>query len=120
LYFGAIFWTLGYDTIYGYQDIADDEIIGVKSTSIKFKNNPKNFLFICYSVTILSYLCLGYLMNFNYFFYIGALLMIFHLFFYQLKSFDSKNVKNCLKIFKSNNLFGFIVLIFIYLGKLSI
>jgi len=120
LYFGAIFWTLGYDTIYGYQDIADDEIIGVKSTSIKFKNNPKNFLFICYSVTILSYLCLGYLMNFNYFFYVGSVLMIFHLFFYQLRSFESNNINNCLKIFKSNNLFGLIVLIFIYLGKLSI
>ena len=35
-YLGAIFWTLGYDTIYGYQDIKDDEIIGLKSTSIKF------------------------------------------------------------------------------------
>ena len=43
-YFGAIFWTLGYDTIYGFQDIKDDEIIGVKSTSIKFKNDPKKFL----------------------------------------------------------------------------
>ena len=120
LYLGAIFWTLGYDTIYGYQDIADDEIIGVKSTSIKFKNNPKGFLFICYTITILSYLSLGYLMNVNYFFYVGALLMIFHLFFYQLKSFDSKNVDNCLKVFKSNNLFGFIVLIFIFLGKYNI
>ena len=120
LYLGAIFWTLGYDTIYGYQDIADDEIIGVKSTSIKFKNNPKSFLFICYTITILSYLSLGYLMNVNYFFYVGALLMTFHLFFYQLKSFDSKNVDNCLKVFKSNNLFGFIVLIFIFLGKHNI
>ena len=120
LYLGAIFWTLGYDTIYGYQDIADDEIIGVKSTSIKFKNNPKSFLFICYTITILSYLSLGYLMNVNYFFYVGALLMIFHLFFYQLKSFDSKNIDNCLKVFKSNNLFGFIVLIFIFLGKYNI
>jgi len=36
-YFGAIFWTLGFDTIYGYQDLKDDEIIGIKSTSIKFK-----------------------------------------------------------------------------------
>ena len=27
-YFGAIFWTLGYDTIYGYQEIKDEEIIG--------------------------------------------------------------------------------------------
>ena len=39
-YLGAIFWTLGYDTIYGFQDIRDDEIIGLKSTSIKFKSNP--------------------------------------------------------------------------------
>ncbi|MDA9063139.1 4-hydroxybenzoate octaprenyltransferase, partial [Candidatus Pelagibacter sp.] len=43
LYIGAIFWTLGYDTIYGFQDIKDDEIIGVKSTSIKFKKNPYLF-----------------------------------------------------------------------------
>ena len=28
LYLSAIFWTLGYDTIYGIQDISDDEIIG--------------------------------------------------------------------------------------------
>ncbi len=42
-YLGAIFWTLGYDTIYGYQDIKDDEIIGLKSTSIKFKGKEKKF-----------------------------------------------------------------------------
>ena len=41
LYISAIFWTLGYDTIYGAQDMSDDEIIGLKSTSIKFKNNIK-------------------------------------------------------------------------------
>ena len=51
-YLGAIFWTLGYDTIYGFQDIKDDEIIGVKSTSIKFKNDPKRILFISYSFFI--------------------------------------------------------------------
>ena len=120
LYFGAIFWTLGYDTVYGYQDITDDEIIGVKSTSIKFKNNPKKFLFICYSLTILSYLLLGQFMNFNFLFYVGAIFMIIHLFFYQLKKFNSKNINVCLSIFKSNNLFGFIVLISIILGKLNI
>ena len=53
-YFGAIFWTLGYDTIYGYQDIKDDEIIGVKSTSIKFKNSPKLFILSCYSIFFIS------------------------------------------------------------------
>ena len=52
LYLAAIFWTLGYDTIYGLQDIHDDEIIGVKSTSIKFKNNVKVFIGICYSLSV--------------------------------------------------------------------
>ena len=37
LYIGAIFWTLGYDTIYGVQDISDDEVIGVKSTQLNLK-----------------------------------------------------------------------------------
>ena len=32
-------------TLYmGYQDIVDDEIIGIKSTSIKFKKNIKLFV----------------------------------------------------------------------------
>ena len=119
-YFGAIFWTLGYDTVYGYQDITDDEIIGVKSTSIKFKNNPKKFLFICYSITILAYLFLGEIVNLNYLFYIGALFIIFHLFFYQLKNFNHKNTNQCFKIFKSNNILGLIILISLFAGKLNI
>ena len=52
-YIGAIFWTLGYDTIYGYQDIKDDEIIGLKSTSIKFKGKAREFLFVCYAFVII-------------------------------------------------------------------
>jgi 4-hydroxybenzoate polyprenyltransferase len=120
LYIGAIFWTLGYDTIYGYQDIIDDEIIGVKSTSIKFKDNPKKFLFICYLITALSFLFTGIKMNFNFLLYLCFALIIFHLFLYQLKSFDSKNIEQSLKIFKSNNSFGFLVLISIFLGKLNI
>ena len=55
LYIAAIFWTLGYDTIYGLQDIHDDEIIGVKSTSIKFKNNVKVFVGTCYSLCVLLF-----------------------------------------------------------------
>ena len=54
-YIGAIFWTLGYDTIYGFQDIKDDEIIGLKSTSIKFKKNPYIFLCTCYLIFFKAY-----------------------------------------------------------------
>jgi len=33
LYAGGIFWTLGYDTIYAVQDLEDDALIGVKSST---------------------------------------------------------------------------------------
>ena len=49
-YVGSVFFTIGYDTIYGFQDIKDDEKIGIKSTSIKFKSNAKLFLFFIYFI----------------------------------------------------------------------
>ena len=58
LYISAIFWTLGYDTIYGAQDMSDDEIIGLKSTAIKFKKNIKFFVAVSYLVSILILLFL--------------------------------------------------------------
>ena len=117
-YLGAIFWTLGYDTIYGFQDIKDDEIIGIKSTSIKFKKEPKNFITICYIFLISSILIVGFLMNYNYFFYLSLLITIIHLFFYQVKVFNSKIPMNCLKIFKSNNTVGLIIFFNILVGKI--
>jgi len=118
LYLGAIFWTLGYDTIYGFQDIKDDEIIGVKSTSIKFKNKPKNFVTTCYVFLILSILIVGFLMNYSYFFFISVLITTIHLFFYQIKYFNSKNPLSCLRIFKSNNILGLIIFFNILIGKI--
>ena len=119
-YLGAIFWTLGYDTIYGFQDIKDDEIIGVKSTSIKFKKNPKLFLLLCYLSFISSLIIVGFIMNFNYLFYIILSISIIHLLFFQIYRLDFRNPKNCLKIFKSNNLLGFLILINLFIGKIFI
>ena len=117
-YIGAIFWTLGYDTIYGYQDIKDDEIIGVKSTSIKFKNNAKIFLILCYSVLFISLILTGVLMQFSNIFYLTLVITFLHLFFYQIKSLNVKNPENCLMLFKSNNIFGLIVYLNFLSGKL--
>jgi len=116
-YFGAIFWTLAFDTIYGYQDIKDDEIIGLKSTSIKFKGNEKQFLLICYSLLLALFFLGGYFMKFNNIYYILLTIPFYHLFFYQLKIFDSKDPFNCLKIFKSNNIFGLILFLNILIIK---
>ena len=117
-YFGAIFWTLGYDTIYGFQDIKDDEIIGVKSTSIKFKNNPKLFITLCYLTFFLVLNLVGYFANLNKIYFFGLVLIFMHLFFYQIKSLNINSAKNCLNIFKSNNFLGFLILSNIIIGKI--
>lgn len=117
-YFGAIFWTLGYDTIYGFQDIKDDEIIGVKSTSIKFKSSYKLFLNLCYFIFLISLLSIGIIMKFNNLYLIPLSLVAMHMIYYQLYKLNVKDVKNCLHKFKSNNFLGFLVLITILTGKL--
>ena len=116
-YFGAIFWTLGYDTIYGYQDIKDDEIIGLKSTSIKFKSNPIIFLIICYSIFYLITLSMGFLMNLNNLFFFSLAILFLQIFYFQLKILKINDAKNCLKIFKSNNFLGLLVYFGIFIGK---
>jgi 4-hydroxybenzoate polyprenyltransferase len=117
-YFGAIFWTLGYDTIYGFQDIKDDEIIGLKSTSIKFKSNPIIFLYICYTVLSLCLIIVGYLNEFKELYFIFLITVIYHMYFFQLKNFNSKEPSNCLRIFKSNNFLGLLIFILVLIGKL--
>ena len=118
-YLGAIFWTLGYDTIYGYQDIKDDEIIGLKSTSIKFKGKEKKFIILCYTMLLFFLSLGGYFMKLNDFIYFILLLIpAYHLFFYQLKIFNPIKPENCLKAFKSNNVFGLIIFFNIVIIKL--
>ncbi len=113
LYLSAIFWTLGYDTIYGLQDIRDDEIIGVKSTSIKFKNNVKVFVGTCYSLCVLCILILGLLMEIDK--YLLALSTFFILsLIYQIKIFKTDNPKSCLLSFRTNNLTGLLIFLFIF------
>ena len=110
LYLSAIFWTLGYDTIYGAQDMSDDEIIGLKSTSIKFKKNIKKFVTISYLISLITiiFLLKSYF-GFNVF---SILICLFGLtFLYQIQKFKIKDSKSCLKAFKFNNVSGFLLFI---------
>ena len=113
LYVSAIFWTLGYDTIYGVQDMKDDEIIGVKSTSIKFKKNIKLFVGSSYFLTLVI---LGYL--FNQELGVNFLTFMFILFtvslLFQLIKFEEAKPEKCLIAFKMNNFSG----LFLFLGIL--
>ena len=113
LYISAIFWTLGYDTIYGAQDMIDDEIIGVKSTSIKFKKNIKFFVSTSYLLTslILIYLFQD-MLGLNAF----TILLIFFILslIYQVKKFNKYRAEDCLNAFKFNNISGLVLFLCIY------
>ena len=113
LYIGAIFWTLGYDTIYGLQDISDDEVIGVKSTAIKFKKNLNLFIGSCYLIS--SILISLVIMNLEISYFLVFLIFFMFSLFYQLKIYDRKKPKSCLMAFKLNNISGLIVFLGIFL-----
>ena len=110
IYASAIFWTLGYDTIYGAQDIVDDEIIGVKSTSIKFKKMLKKFVFICYSISLII-LALFFFNKMNSFYFLIPFSAFALSLYYQIFLFNKKNPLTCLNAFKINNFSGFYLLL---------
>jgi len=117
-YAGAIFWTIGFDTIYGFQDLKDDEIIGLKSTSIKFKSKPKLFILTCYTVFLISLFIVGLVVQLNIIYYLCLVVISLNLYFSQIKNLDVKSPESCLKTFKSNNFLGLIVFISLILGKI--
>ena len=115
LYLSAIFWTLGYDTIYGAQDMSEDEIIGLKSTSIKFKKNIRMFVSISYLISIALIVYLFYEFFGKNIFSILIIFFIVSL-FYQLLKFKKNDSKKYLRLFKLNNYSG----LFLFLSICSI
>ncbi|MDF2365760.1 4-hydroxybenzoate octaprenyltransferase [Sneathiella sp.] len=116
MYLGGIAWTLGYDTIYAHQDKEDDVLIGVKSTALKFGAGTTRWLMGFYVAIFAALLLSGYIVGLTLPFYIlmagaGAHLV------WQIRSLDIDNADLCLILFKSNKIFGLIVLAAIIAGK---
>lgn len=108
LYIACIFWTLGYDTIYGHQDKKYDKKIGIKSTSITFENNTQRVLLFFYSGMFLCLLSIGYLENAALVFYIFIILSYMQL-LWQVISLNTESPEDCMKKFKSNIYLGALV-----------
>ena len=113
-YMGSVFFTIGYDTIYGFQDIKDDEIIGIKSTSIKFKSNAKLFLFsiyfIAFSFWISSLILLHYSILIITIFILLCLLILI-----KVLLTNTKEPNECKKTFIYNSYFS-LSIIFVLIG----
>ena len=117
LYMAAIFWTLGYDTIYALQDRRDDLKIKIKSTAIKFGSDIKNFLFFCYISSITFLIALGFLTNRSLVYFILLVIAALHLAYQVLmiKKIKSNNKDKLQIVFNSNNSFGILIFLIFFL-----
>ncbi len=116
LYFGALFWTIGYDTIYAQQDIEDDLKVGIKSTAIKFAAAPKKFVALCYALAWLLWWCAGIFAGWRWWYFIGLLLPAAQL-VWQLAYWKPHDAVSSLKIFKSNFWLGLLMVVALLFAK---
>ena len=114
LYLAALFWTLGYDTIYAIQDRADDEKIGVKSTARLLGEFSAAFAFVCYAHTFFLIGWAGFDAGLNALFYLGMLAAGLHMAWqHQLLQQPNGNEG---RVFRSNGWLGAIFFIAILAG----
>lgn len=108
LYLAAVFWTIGYDTIYAHQDREDDALIGVRSTARLFAENTKIWLALLYGLTLLLLALAYYISGMPFVAYV-TLFFVMGLFIWQIKVLDINNPEQCLRLFKFNGKVGLII-----------
>jgi 4-hydroxybenzoate polyprenyltransferase len=109
LYVGAVCWTIGYDTIYAHQDREDDDLIGLKSTALKFGRATKPWLGFLYALAWLAITAAGIMAHAGTAFLLGMMVAAAHL-AWQISTLDIDDAENCLARFRANRDFGAIVL----------
>ncbi len=116
LYAAGLFWTLGYDTIYAHQDKEDDIVVGVKSTALALGGATPAWLWLFYGAALALMAATGYAAGLDWLFYpllaaAGAQLA------WQAATVDIDDSADCLAKFKSNRVFGWILLAAIVAGR---
>ena len=109
LYAGGICWTLGYDTIYAHQDKEDDALVGVKSSARRLGAATRPALFAFYGAAAALFALAGGLAGLAPAFYLLLAAGTAQL-AWQAWRVDTDNPANCLAMFKSNRVFGWLIL----------
>lgn len=116
LYAAGIFWTLGYDTIYAHQDKEDDALVGIKSLAIKFGSATRPYLYVFYAIAIALMAASGWAAGLSWPFYAlvaaGAVQLA-----WQARDIVLDDPVDCLVKFKSNRLFGWLLVAAMIAGR---
>ncbi|XP_059050252.1 4-hydroxybenzoate polyprenyltransferase, mitochondrial [Achroia grisella] len=110
LYFGALAWTIVYDTIYAHQDKLDDARIGMKSTALTFGSHTKPALGGALAASVGCLAAAGANAQLGPLYYAALLAYTAHA-GRQIYTLDPDSPNDCAKKFKSNSLVGLIILL---------
>ncbi|MEQ8370793.1 MAG: 4-hydroxybenzoate octaprenyltransferase [Alphaproteobacteria bacterium] len=105
LYGGAIAWTIGYDTIYAYQDREDDALIGVKSTALLFGQATRRWLYLLYATAVGGFSLAAWLAGAGLATY-GGITAMGLLLLRQAAAVDLESATSCRAMFLANRLAG--------------
>lgn len=117
LYLGAVFWTVGYDTIYAHQDREDDAIVGVRSSALKLGPATYKWMWLFYGAALLGFAAAGALAGLGILFWLGLALGAAHL-ARQIRRLDIDDPSLCLQLFRGNRDFGLILFAAIVAGQI--
>ncbi|EYC20365.1 hypothetical protein Y032_0022g589 [Ancylostoma ceylanicum] len=117
LYLAALQWTLLYDTIYAHQDKADDIMIGVKSTALRFGENTKLWLTGFGSAAVAGLGLAGHLADQTWPYYVALAATSMQL-GWQIGTLNIDDSSDCWKKFRSNSWLGAILFAGIVAGNL--
>ncbi|KAJ8356929.1 hypothetical protein SKAU_G00197230 [Synaphobranchus kaupii] len=117
IYFSGVMWTLIYDTIYAHQDKADDILVGVKSTALRFREQTKLWL-SGFTVALLSGLVLTGVNAQQTLPYYGVVSMVALHLTHQIFTLDINKPEDCWNKFVSNRNLGLVLFLGIVIGNL--
>lgn len=116
LYAAGLFWTLGYDTIYAHQDKEDDVLIGVKSTALALGSRTRPALFVFYGAAAALTAWAGWLAGLSWAFF-ALLVLASGQLWWQAASTNLDDGFDCLRKFRSNRYYGWLLLLAIIAGR---
>ena len=112
LYFGCIFWTLAYDTIYAYQDREDDMLNSIKSTAVLLGDKGLKYVKFFYFVFYCSIAYSSWKNSHNIYSLIIVIIFIFVMNII-LNKWEIKSIKSSNYYFKLNNFIGLFCFLFL-------
>ncbi|MGK2286653.1 4-hydroxybenzoate octaprenyltransferase [Pedomonas sp. V897] len=106
MYAAGVFWTLGYDTIYAFQDMEDDALVGVRSSARRLGSHGRAGVSVFYMLTSVLLLACLYAAGSG---KVWLLLPAFVHMAWQVRTLRPENTPLCLHLFRSNRDCGLLV-----------